>query len=155
MKLVQIYCLTFWCAVANYDLQVQTCCHSCHGMDTEAMDSRTDRVSTLRADALLQCCVIMFGITLKLKAFWKVIYSTLMFWKVFLVMLSITSEKTCRPEISIRIHASSIDSTKCQKEKSQSHILVQMFCTGKNVLNCIVWETFLCRVHFSVLLSPH
>lgn len=141
MKLVQIYCLTFWCAVANYDLQVQW------------IPGLTG--STLRADALLQCCVIMFGITLKLKAFWKVIYSTLMFWNVFLVMLSITSEKTCRPEISIRIHASSIDSTKCQKEKSQSHILVQMFCTGKNVLNCIVWETFLCRVHFSVLLSPH
>lgn len=115
--------------------------------------------STLRADAILQCCVIMFGTTLKLEDFWKANYITLMFWKVFLVMLTITSDKTCRPEISISIHVSSIDSTKCQKEKSQCHVLVQIFCTGKNVLNstCVgeifVQSSLLCPP-FSTLNSP-
>lgn len=132
---MQIYCLTFWCSVANYDLQVWTCHHSCHGTGTEAMDSSSDREhSAVR-------CVITFGIVLKLEASWKVIYSTLVFTRVLPVMLSITLGITCRPEISIHMHVSSIDATKfkCQKEKCQGHMLVQIFCCGKRVLNCTLW----------------
>lgn len=113
--------------------------------------------STLRASIPLQCDVIMSGIVLKREAFWKVVCSRLMFRRGLQVMLSITLEITCRPEISIHIDVSSIVSTtfKCQKEKCQGHILVHMFCSGKRVFNCTVWETSLCRVQSFILLSPH
>jgi len=58
-------------------------------------------------------------------------------------MLSIILEITCRLEISIHMHVSRIHSMKIkdQKEKSHGHILVQMFCSGKGVLNFTMWES--------------
>lgn len=141
MNLVQIYCLTVGSPVANCDLQVQTCCHSCHGMDAEAMDSSSDgEYSESRCSSAVLCCPAWCNF--EAWRFWKVIFSsTLMFWKVFLVYTINNLRKACSPEMAICIPASSIDSTECQKEKRQGHILVQMFCTGKNLL------TALCRRH--------